>query len=29
MERFWRSIKYECLYLKQFETVSDLRQAIR
>lgn len=29
MERFWRSLKYECLYLRQFEKVSDLRLAIK
>jgi hypothetical protein len=29
MERFWRSLKYEALYLRQFETVSDLRRTIR
>ncbi|NDC83273.1 IS3 family transposase [bacterium] len=29
IERFWRSLKYECLYLKPFETVSDLRDAIK
>jgi len=29
MERVWRSLKYECLYLRQFETVPKLRRAIR
>lgn len=28
IERFWRSLKYESLYLNQFETVSHLRQTI-
>jgi putative transposase len=29
IERVWRSVKYECLYLRQFETVSELRSALR
>jgi len=29
MERFWRSLKYESLYLRQFETVSDMRRTIK
>lgn len=27
-ERFWRSIKYECLYLRVLETVLDAREAV-
>lgn len=29
MERFWRSLKYDSLYLSQFETVSDLSSTIK
>lgn len=29
IERVWRSVKYECLHLRQFETVSELRLALR
>jgi putative transposase len=28
VERLWRSLKYECTHLRQFETVSELRQAL-
>lgn len=28
IERVWRSVKYECTYLRQFETVSELRHAL-
>ena len=28
IERVWRSVKYECTYLRQFETVSELRDAL-
>lgn len=28
IERVWRSVKYECTYLRQFETVSELKQAL-
>lgn len=29
IERVWRSVKYECTYLRQFETVSELRQTLK
>lgn len=29
IERFWRSLKYECLYLHSFDTVSEAREAFR
>lgn len=29
VERLWRSVKYECVYLQQFETVPDLRDALK
>jgi len=29
IERLWRSLKYECVYLHAFETGSDLRQALK
>jgi putative transposase len=28
IERLWRSLKYECVYLREFETGSDLRRAM-
>jgi putative transposase len=28
IERFWRSIKYECVYLHAFESVRDARRKI-
>ncbi len=28
IERFWRSLKYEEIYLKQYETVADLRSSL-
>ena len=28
VERLWRSVKYECLYLHDYETVSELRQGL-
>ena len=28
IERLWRSLKYECVYLKEYETGSDLRQSL-
>ena len=28
VERLWRSLKYECIYLQEFETVEDARQQI-
>ena len=28
VERVWRSVKYECTYLHQFETVSELRKTL-
>ena len=28
VERLWWSVKYECTYLRQFETVSELKQAL-
>lgn len=28
IERLWRSIKYECLYLQEFDTIQDLRNSI-
>lgn len=29
VERLWRSVKYECTYLREWETLSDLREALR
>lgn len=29
VERLWRSVKYECTYLRQFETVSELKHALK
>jgi putative transposase len=29
IERLWRSVKYECTYLEQFETVSELKAALK
>ena len=28
IERLWRSLKYECVYLKEYETGSDLRRSL-
>ena len=28
IERLWRSVKYECIFLKEFETVSEVRGAL-
>ncbi|MCB2263290.1 MAG: IS3 family transposase, partial [Candidatus Thiosymbion ectosymbiont of Robbea hypermnestra] len=28
VERLWRSVKYECLYLRDFDTVPELRQGL-
>lgn len=28
VERLWRSIKYECIYLREWEAVKELRQAV-
>jgi len=28
IERFWRSLKYECVYLNAFETGSEAREGI-
>ncbi|GAB7023817.1 hypothetical protein JCM12178A_23750 [Salidesulfovibrio brasiliensis] len=28
IERLWRSVKYECAYLREMETGSELRQAL-
>jgi len=28
IERLWRSLKYECVYLRELETGSELRQAL-
>jgi putative transposase len=28
IERLWRSVKYECIYLRDFDTVSSLRAAL-
>jgi len=29
IERLWRSLKYECIYLHVFETGSEVRQGLR
>ncbi len=29
IERFWRSLKYECIYLQAFETASEVRQELK
>ena len=29
IERVWRSVKYECLYLRQWDTVADLREGLQ
>lgn len=29
VERFWRSVKYENIYLKEYETIEDLKRGIR
>lgn len=28
VERLWRSVKYECIYLKEWETVRDVRKGV-
>ena len=28
VERLWRSVKYECIYLKEFATVSSVQEAL-
>ena len=28
VERLWRSVKYECLYLHDFDSVAQLRQSL-
>jgi len=28
VERLWRSVKYECIYMQEFETVKEVRQAL-
>jgi len=28
VERLWRSVKYECVYLQEFETVSQAREQL-
>ncbi len=28
VERLWRSVKYECIYLKEFATVFAVREAL-
>jgi len=28
IERLWKSLKYECVYLRELETGSDLRNAL-
>ena len=28
IERLWRSVKYECIYLKEFESVAEVREAL-
>ncbi len=28
VERLWRSVKYECIYLQEWETVRDVRQGL-
>ena len=29
VERLWRSVKYECVYLRQFDTVSHARAGLK
>ena len=29
VERLWRSVKYECVYLRQFDTVSQARVGLK
>ena len=29
VERLWRSVKYECVYLRQFDTVSQARAGLK
>jgi len=28
VERLWRSLKYECIYLREWETVKEIRQGV-
>lgn len=28
VERLWRSVKYECIYLHEWETVREIRQGV-
>ncbi len=28
IERLWRSVKYECIYLREFDSVSELKTAL-
>ena len=28
VERLWRSVKYECIYLREFVTVSSVKEAL-
>ena len=28
IERLWRSVKYECIFLREFDTVAEVRQAL-
>ena len=28
IERLWRSVKYECIYLKEFDSVAEVREAL-
>ena len=29
VERLWRSVKYECVYRREWETVKDVRQGLK
>ena len=29
IERLWRSVKYECLYLQEFDSIKELRHALK
>ncbi len=29
VERLWRSVKYECLYLQEWESVQSVKEALR
>ena len=28
IERLWRSVKYECIFLREFDSVAEVRQAL-